>query len=350
MSSTQKRATRRNAGLAMLLMAPYLALFMHESLPKLRSLRPATPAELPDDLREVIKRSRHSLKLFEDTQRSVDDQLAYFDDILIPAHRDRFLGNTWFRPARRFETDLGLYKWGKRSCIGTTHGISLSMGMELNELLAGDKERMQEVSSGYGKYFGIIGAQLVSGASSFVSGMTGSPIRNLDRESWKLYGRIFPGVGDSAATGLLLNFACSIDFVQDVVPLDQAEESRQTVAKIRFLTLYQVVRSLEILLASDRADAVSDAWTNEANELIRRSEVAQMVGEAVRPFRNTLMHYGPDSRMDLSAMRIDEPLYAMTEQCFDGRGLAEFESDLAKALTTVQTFFRETAGSGRFDR
>src|SRR5690348_3063747 len=88
---------------------PYFSLFVHESRLKPNYIGPAAGAELSQDADEIIARSRHSLKLFEDTHRWVAGQVDYFNDEILPAHASYFIENRWLPIARRLETDLGIY-------------------------------------------------------------------------------------------------------------------------------------------------------------------------------------------------------------------------------------------------
>src|SRR5579859_2862494 len=110
-------------------MAPYASLFVHESYEKLKASNPALASLLSADVWEIVARSRHTLKLFEDNQRWVEGQVAYFRDKIIPAHTDFFLRKIWFPPARVFMKDLGLFSYDKK-LIANSHGGSFHMGME----------------------------------------------------------------------------------------------------------------------------------------------------------------------------------------------------------------------------
>jgi hypothetical protein len=55
-----------------LCLAPYLSLFVYESYRKIKIIDPALPSLLSSDAETIVKRSRHSLKLFEDTGRGVE--------------------------------------------------------------------------------------------------------------------------------------------------------------------------------------------------------------------------------------------------------------------------------------
>src|SRR5690606_29272195 len=99
------------------------------SLAKLKVIDPPTSALLSSGVQQVVARSRHSLKLFEDTKRGVDGQLAYFREVLMPAHRGRFLGSVRFKVFQFLETDLGIYRYNGR-LISTTHAANFHMGQD----------------------------------------------------------------------------------------------------------------------------------------------------------------------------------------------------------------------------
>lgn len=73
-------------------LSSYLSLFVHESYCRLKTLHPALAVSLSSDARTIIARSRHSLKFFEDTQRGLAGQVAYFRDEIIDTRKARFLG------------------------------------------------------------------------------------------------------------------------------------------------------------------------------------------------------------------------------------------------------------------
>lgn len=65
-------------------------------------------ARLPSAYAEVIARARHAAKSFDDDLRPYNVLLAHMDAYLRQA-RNEFLGNTPYKWARRFESDLGMY-------------------------------------------------------------------------------------------------------------------------------------------------------------------------------------------------------------------------------------------------
>jgi hypothetical protein len=156
------------ASVVSLCMVPYVSLFVHESYRKLRTSDPTLASLLSSDVQVIVARSRHSLKLFEDTHRGVGGQVAYFRDELLPAHTRRFLGNTWLPLARPLEKDLGLFSYAGR-LIATTHGTNFHMGIEPDALLAQTGEETRATYEAYGRYFAQLGTELDADGKTFVS-------------------------------------------------------------------------------------------------------------------------------------------------------------------------------------
>ncbi|MEW2623784.1 hypothetical protein [Streptomyces sp. NPDC048106] len=150
-------------------LVPYLSLIVHESARKLRHVDPAALALLSPEVAAISARSRHSLKLFEDTKCGIDGQLGYFRDEILPPHSERFLNNTWLWLARRLEADLGLYCYGGR-LITTTHAATFHPGIEPKKLIAeGAGPYTKATFEEYGQYFGALGARLdSSGEDTFI--------------------------------------------------------------------------------------------------------------------------------------------------------------------------------------
>jgi hypothetical protein len=81
--------------------------------------------------------------------------------------------------------------------------------------------------------------------------------------------------------------------------------------------LYQVVRSLDIL-RQERSRQLSAASIDAIRSMVDTPEAHTLVDGSARPFRNTLMHYGPDTRIDLTTIDLQAPLYGLVMTCFPG--------------------------------
>lgn len=132
-----------------LCMTPYLSLFVHESYRKLEGTDPALASLLSGDAQAIIERSRHSLKLFEDTHRGIGGQIDYFRDEILPAHATYFIEG--LPPEiRRFAKDLGLYSYNGK-LIASTHGATFHAGIEPGEILSQSREEARSLYEQYGR-------------------------------------------------------------------------------------------------------------------------------------------------------------------------------------------------------
>lgn len=281
-SSIQGRAAQDTGPIALFCTAPYLSLFIHESERHLQRLQPGLAKTLSGGASAAVARSRHSLKLFEDTKRTVEEQLEYFRDTLTPAHQARFLGRTWLRPARFLETDLGMYLY-RGVPIATTHGISLTLGAEPSQLLGDNAGSiLYDLAVEYGEYFGACGARIEPTAVSFASKMKPDLLKNRDVKSWKEYRRSFNGPTTPELNGLLSAFQASINFVSEVLVLDDYPASRQTLFKIQFLTLYGVLRSLDVL----RRRGAASGLTNHSLVVVKKLSITRCLLKSWSPARS----------------------------------------------------------------
>lgn len=298
-------------------LSSYLSLFVHESYCRLKTLHPALAASLSSDARTIIARSRHSLKFFEDTQRGLAGQVAYFRDEIIDTHKARFLGNTWFPPARFLETDLGLYLY-KGVPISSTHAATFALGFEPQALLnKGTSKLVLDTFTEYGRYFALLGVTLDEQASSFASSIDPARLKGKDVRAARHYTHTFNGASTPEINALLSVFQVSLNFSDLILPMDMTPASYQTIFKIRFLALYQIIRSLDIL-RQERGHQLSTVSLDAIHAIVDSQDAHLLVDGSAREFRNTLMHYGPDSRVDLRVLDLQAPLYGLVQACFPG--------------------------------
>lgn len=67
-------------------MAPHFSLAMHESARKASKIDANISAAFEEATIIISARSRHSMKLFEDTKRGIEGQISYFRDEVFTAH------------------------------------------------------------------------------------------------------------------------------------------------------------------------------------------------------------------------------------------------------------------------
>ncbi len=329
----------------MFCMAPYLSLFVHESYRKLKIIDPALPSLLSSDAESIVARSRHSLKLFEDNRRGIDGQLAYFREEISTAHSEKFLNNTWLKAARFLETDLGLYSYDGR-IISTTHAATFHLGVEPDVLLEeGSGPKLQAIYEEYGRYFRTLGARTDSGAKTFASYL--DPIlfgqRPNDVRAAKYYRRVFNGKGTPDINRLLTVFRGLMNFVDSVASLSpDASRVEYTVFKIRFLTVYQVLCSLNMIHDERPGELTAKSMT--LIEKITDTSAARLITDpASKPFRNTLMHYDLDSRVDMARVDVTKPLFGLVPIYFPSHSFESFTDIVDVCIEETASVMEEWA-------
>jgi hypothetical protein len=123
------RGTEPQATVPMLCMTNYLSLYIYESYKALQTIDPQLAAQLAVGNAQIIERSRHTVKFFDDTNvqhGGVEGVASQFTQI-IQAHWDFFIGSLP-PPAEPFGTDLAVYRYDGR-LVSTTHAMSFYTGL-----------------------------------------------------------------------------------------------------------------------------------------------------------------------------------------------------------------------------
>jgi hypothetical protein len=324
------------SGTVALCIAPYIALIVHESSKQLAVIEPTLVPQLSPASEAITARGRNSLKLFEDTnsaRRGIDGQLTYFRDEIRAVHTDFFINRAmkWFRFLAR---DLGLFTCDSR-LITTSQVANFHFGVSPGELFKGRGPAGMARGEEQGRYFGLLGAQLLTGGgATFLSRLDPLKFGALgnDVTATTYYERVFEGAGNADLNALLTVFRCMANFASVAIPLAAIDGSIDyTEFKIRFVTGYQVLSSLRVL----RGDA-QRALTARAHTFLARildtAEAQLLLDSSAKPFRNTVMHYALDSRLPVAAVDLADPLFGLAPYYFPSCGDA---TDLAKVLDRV---------------
>ncbi|MFE9395056.1 hypothetical protein [Streptomyces flavidovirens] len=324
-------------------MAPYISLVVHESRRKLQNVDPAVLARLTRDAVAISTRSRHSLKLFEDTKRGIDGQLAYFCNEISAVYADRYLGNTWFPPARRFETDLGLYSYGGR-LLTTTHVATFHLGIEPSKLPEdGVGPYLRALFEEYGAYFGSFGARLDAlGMETFVAHLSASILdRSRDVRADKYYRQVFNGKGTPELNAVLTTFQAMLNFVDAVIVAgSDVRDLEYTVFKIRYLALYQVLQSVRMLL-DDAAYSLTVKSVENARRIVDAHSAKLIMDPDTKHFRNTLMHYNLLPSMEIAKVDLSQPLFGLVPNYFPQYDVATFAEMVDRCVSDTTAAFNE---------
>ncbi|MFD5916043.1 hypothetical protein ACFVYP_28960 [Kitasatospora sp. NPDC058201] len=327
-----------------LCMVPYISLCVYESQKKLGIVMPDASSQLSATADSIVARSRHSLKLFEDSGRGgMSGLLSHFRDVIFPAHFSQFRGKYALSPARIFGQDLGV-SYFDGNLISTTCSSTLFLGMDLETALKQGVE-IRDLYEEYGSYLAGLGASLDSGPASYAIYLKSESFSSRDDRISKFYRGGFNGDENLALNAALTVFQGLLNFVDQVVcreldPLDL----EYTPFKIRYVTLYHVLTSLR-LLRNDPSYSLSGRSMRVLNGILSTTEARTILSESGRPFRNSLVHYDLDTRARVSEIDFGDPLFGLVHACFQLHNFRSFSALVDRCIKTTVGRLNEWAES-----
>ncbi|MFJ8158782.1 hypothetical protein [Streptomyces sp. NPDC094468] len=155
-----------------------------------------------------------------------------------------------------------------------------------------------------------------------------------DREvrAEKTYRQAFDPALPEELKAALTGLTCALSVV-DVLLADDAEgPSAVTVSKLRYITLHHVLSSLRKLDKEygPRLRLSARALLDE----ILTAPTSVRMDQAHRGFRNTLVHYRPEQRIQ-EQLSLNQPLYGLVDVYFPGEGFPSLNAEVAAHLTDV---------------
>lgn len=330
--------------IVMFCMAPYFSLFVHESNQKLCRSDQGLASLLSTDVKAIVERSRHTLKLFEDNHRWIEGQLEYFRDEIIPAHTNYFVSKLPFPAARAFMKDLGIYSYDKK-VYANTHGATFHIGIEPDVWFTMAPQEQRAIYEQYGRYFHRLGARLDSGASTFLVSLTPELFNQEvdDVLADEYYASVFDGHHNCYLNAVLTVFRGMMNFVNSVIISGaRSNDIDYTVFKIRFLTLYAILGSLKRLHAEHQSHNLTARSVSFIGRIINTAETQVITEPSAKPFRNTLMHY-LDPRVDLSRVDFTEPLFGLVPVYFPSYDVPTFAAMIDQCIGETASVIEEWA-------
>jgi hypothetical protein len=296
-------------------MLRYLSLYVHESHNALEQVEPNLAAALAVDNADIIERSRHTVKLFDDTHNQfgrvsgVTSQLAG----ITQAHRDVFLDNTWFPPARVLETDLAVYRYRGRLVL-TTHATAFHLGLPLAELRDNVKlgQTLMSIGEGLGRYIGSFTGELPWRGSSFMDGLDLGNVTNKDIRASKVYPAAFDAQLGDEATAALVIFQCSMNFLRLMLAEETNPQSAEAAFKLKLVVLYHVLSSLAKFKVAF-GPSLTAASLGRLDVMLDHPTTAELRDPSKKGLRNTLMHYQPRGPQIVARLSLDQPLCGLVE-------------------------------------
>jgi hypothetical protein len=284
------------------------------------------------------------LKFFENTAHASEFGLLTYMQRLRAAHEKEFLGTN--RSLRRtFGNDMGLAFYGGH-LIATNHSMNMLMGIDPDSIFRYEKEDFTEPAQIYTAFMSSAcrawRLEMDTPSHSFLDAVDDKLLSERTRRSSTIYASAFPGVSDPDVTALLIVLLSMLNFLRFVLRSDRMDSSKQTIAKMEYLTVYTVIRSIQKII-QDMPSVATPAALEKLKRIGNSHVSGELCRDDKRTFRNTLMHYGVDSRIATDNLRLDAPLYGLVETYFPGHDFFSFEALLHEELVRIADALDEWA-------
>ncbi|MFF9214287.1 MULTISPECIES: hypothetical protein [unclassified Streptomyces] len=299
----------------------YMCLIIHESHRALRQVAPDLADALAYDYAPAIERARHSVKLYDDKYKELDDVGADFRRI-IEEHRQEFLGNTWLPLARPLERDLVLWRF-RGSLVSTSHTASFFLAFPPQAFKNKDDlgSRLHAIAVEQGKYIDAAAEGLPWQGQTALPAMQSADLAENEVRAEKHYRRSFDPALPEEIKASLTAMTCALNTLDILLADDTNPSSATTLFKLRYITLHHVLSSLRKL------DGQYGAGLRQPGRALLKdildAPVSNLILQAHRGFRNTLVHYRP-ARDVQERLSLDAPLYGLLD--------AYFPADEARSL------------------
>jgi hypothetical protein len=333
-----ERSDERQAHIPMFCMTNYLSLYIHESYRAMQRLDPQAAAALAVGNAQIIERSRHTVKFFDDTNPQhggVNGVAAQFSDI-IREHRAFFLGNTWLPPARVLETDIAVYRYLGR-LVSTTHAISFYTGLPPESIRnhAAMGQALGSLAESQAHYIASLTNTLPWQGLSFMDALSLGKLTNHDRRAARFYGKPFDAGLPEEVTAALTAFQAALNFLDLMVATDPNIASAEAVFKVKFITLYHLLSSLATFHA-ERGASLGPASASRLDSILTHPTTTEIIRPDRKGFRNILIHYMPFPQV-ASQLSLDLPLCGLVEAYYPGTTYADMSTAVAEHTTRVAT-------------
>jgi hypothetical protein len=333
-SSGGSTSTVSLAPIAHIFIFSHFSAFIHESREKWGYVRGGRPPELSPAVIEIIEKSRNSLKYLEGGDPDVGAMLKDFDaEVIQPARAD-------YLP--QFGTDLGIFRY-QGQIYSTTHSAAFGLGIPFSRL---GSPYIRDVATDYGKYFREWGAK-IEDTKSFLNYLDEKYVgQEENRVSSDFYGHTFNGNGPEALNAFVVLLHSALTFSNLLLVADPQEDSFHTTFKLRYLTLYHAVRSVQALIGlREPGVALSTSSRTYMQKILSLPLAKLIVKNNSNPsaLRRSLIHYAPEDRF-MAEVSLSEPLYGLLGAAFPESTFDDSVECIYACSVAVAEIFAEWRG------
>jgi hypothetical protein len=102
---------------------------------------------------------------------------------------------------------------------------------------------------------------------------------------------------------------------------------------------------LKRLRAEQQSRSLAARSVSFIDRIVDTAEAQTIIARPDRPFRNTLMHYNLDPRVDVARVDINQPLFGLVPIYFPSYDVASFAAMIDKCINEVALTLEEWAGA-----
>ncbi|MFC5663412.1 hypothetical protein ACFP3U_10525, partial [Kitasatospora misakiensis] len=164
-----------------------------------------------------------------------------------------------------------------------------------------------------------------------------------DRRSERHFNQIFgPGLPEKMKASLTA-FQCFLNVLDVMLRDDESPASAETVFKLRYITLYHVLSSLE-KLRNQYEKELGMASRSLLAAMLDHPVSAEIRSGEARHFRNTLIHYTPAEHL-VSKLSMTAPYYGLVEACFPARDFPSLQTAVAEHTGRMAALMDQWSGT-----
>jgi hypothetical protein len=269
----------------------------------------------------ALAASRHSTKLFNDTQKSHLELLADFTE---SAASDR----SWFLQTNRAPglvrilvrlgfpiNDTSVLLYGGR-LLCTSQSINFHAGLRPGADGAETRDRASELASYLSGLCGAV-SEAWSGDDYLRFWRTNDAVA-WDAQYEKLYRAMFPAL--PLAEGIALSAVRAdlflLQLMRELVPA--SDPLAPATFKFRFAGVWQIIETLRAIAKPGTTFNLTAQMRNDLDVLLGSDHLAVMRTSGARSLRNVLVHYGL-GRLDPARLNWLDPLLGLPELLLEGR-------------------------------
>ncbi|MFZ1360722.1 MAG: hypothetical protein WAS27_01665 [Candidatus Saccharimonadales bacterium] len=254
---------------------------------------PELSSQLQTEFSEIIKQSRQRMKLFDDKALGIEGIGSMFINTLTPQHQKELSKDHLIPLPKWMWTDIGVYIDKKSNIpVGTTHLASFNSGVtNPSDFFS------PETSVGLGQHLGSF-LKLYADTITFVRIKDVSVIAKDMRYNQIYSKKNYGSDNEQINAGLSV-----IDMRMNFLALLASRCSQSpTMFKWKFLSIYHAVSSLSKFSKTEHFTTLSNSQQQSITIVLSAPIAALMLSEEVTPLRNTLTHYGLDTRINSSEL------------------------------------------------